>query len=113
MVESLETKPKQDSLQKYLHTLSDSVFEKGGILIKLYISAVAHQPYSENDSFTDDPVGRIYCVPKYDTENLSVSTFKWVHGGEFFDKKGEEPDGKFHFRPLSTEKANNTTNIKF
>ena len=89
------------------------MFEKGGILIKLHISAVAHQPYSENDSFTDEPIGSIYCVPKYDTENLQVSTFKWVHGGWYFQNKGQEPDSTLYFKPIETERAKNTTSINF
>ena len=88
MVESTTSSTKYDeATARYLYSMKDSVFEKGGILIKLHISAVAHQPYNESDSFTDEPIGRIYCVPKYDCSNLSLSTYKWRTGKECFIKR--------------------------
>ena len=79
MVESTQSNSTiaDEASLKYIYDMRDSVFEKGGILIRLHISAVAHQPYNESDSFTDEPIGRIYCIPRYDTNNLTLSYFKW------------------------------------
>ena len=114
MVESTKSSSiADDSMIKYLHSMKDSVFERGGILVKLHISAVAHQPYNENDCFTDDPAGRVYCVPIHDCANLNLSYYKWRSTKECWAKRKEPVDDTFHYRVQETERVANTSTIKF